>query len=305
MRSDLPFTGPLFELVDSVLRDEADYLQFRAGTLGRPALAALLDRRATALIAHGVPANDVHFAKRFPASIDNIVRESLETLTRSGIIPRAVYPDALMNEVAATIRSRFDHAGQGTYIYPEEGRLLLGIAHATAARSAVFLGSYYGYWAAWALWPIMAAGGRAVLVDPDPGVCDIARGNLHRLYPPERVEIVVSTGEAYMERTRSRFDLVVLDAELPRDHPDTTRRGKGIYFHLLDAALPHVAERATLVCHNILFSDHSGAPFFDGMIGRNELELGPFKALVASAFGELIELPTTEGVGVAVRRRDS
>jgi predicted O-methyltransferase YrrM len=304
MRSDLPFAGPIFELIDSVLSDDAAYRQFRAGRVGRPEFAALLDGRAAALRARGVPANDVHFAKRFPASIEGIVGESLDTLARSGVIPRADCPAALMDEVAATIRNRFDHRGQGTYIYPEEGRLLLGIAHAVVARSAVFLGSYYGYWAAWALWPILAGGGRAVLIDPDPLVCEIARRNLHRIYPPERVEIVVATGEAYMERTHNRFDLVVLDAELPRDHPDTTRRGKGIYFHLLQAALPHLAERATLVCHNILFADHSGAHvFFDEVIGRNELELGPFKALVASEFSRFIELPTTEGVGVGIRTR--
>jgi predicted O-methyltransferase YrrM len=302
MRSDLPFSGPIFELIDSVLRDEAAYRQFRAGRVGRSALAALLDGRAAALEARGVPASDVHFAKRFPASIDGIVAESLETLARSGVTPRADCPAALMDEVASTIRHRFDHRGQGTYIYPEEGRLLLGIAHAIRARSAVFLGSYYGYWAAWALRPILAAGGHAVLVDPDPIVCEIARRNLHRIYPAERVEIVVATGEAYMARTHDRFDLVVLDAELPRDHPDTARRGKGIYFHLLQAALPHLAERATLVCHNILFADHSGADFFfDEVIGRNELELGPFKALVASEFDRFVELPTTEGVGVGIR----
>ncbi len=41
----------------------------------------------------------------------------------------------------------------------------------------MFLGSYYGYWAAWAVPAVAARGGRVTLVDPDPTACAVARRN--------------------------------------------------------------------------------------------------------------------------------
>jgi predicted O-methyltransferase YrrM len=294
------FSGPIFELVDAALRDAPEYRGFRAGERSRAEFSAFLERIRPDLIEFGVPANDVHFAKRFPASIDAAVDAAFAELEPMKL---ALPADFRLTgaRVADHLRSGFDHQGLGTYIYPEEGRLLLAIALAFRPRRTVFLGSYYGYWAAWAVPAIVACGGEAVLVDPDPRVADVARESLARLYPDARVEVVCDTGERYLSRGGEPFDLVVLDAELPRDHPDPTRRGKGLYAHLLRAALPRLAARSLLVCHNILFRDHSGCTFFDDMIARNHEELGPFLDLVADEYDCFVECPTTEGVGVGIR----
>ncbi|AJY40229.1 class I SAM-dependent methyltransferase [Burkholderia humptydooensis] len=296
------FSGPLFDLVDDVLRDAPEYRGFRAGAQSRAEFAAFLERVRTQLVGRGVPSNDVHFAKRFPASIDAAVEHAFAGLAPTGLAWPAEFP-AVCAQVAASIGRGFDHQGLGTYIYPEEGRLLLAVALAFRPRNAVFLGSYYGYWAAWALPAIVACGGGAVLVDPDPRVADVARRSLARLYPDAdaRVEVVCDTGEHYLARGGGPFDLVVLDAELPRDHRDPTRRGKGIYAHLLRAVLPRLAPRSLLVCHNILFRDHSGCAFFDDVIARNRDELAPFVELVAREYDCFVECPTTEGVGVGMR----
>ncbi|WDD94058.1 class I SAM-dependent methyltransferase [Burkholderia sp. FERM BP-3421] len=294
------FTGPIFELLDAVLRDSPEYRGFRAGERSRAEFSAFLERIRPDLIEQGVPANDVHFAKRFPASIDAAVDTAFAELASMRLVLPADFRQTGAR-VAAYLRGGFDHQGLGTYIYPEEGRLLLAIALAFRPRRTVFLGSYYGYWAAWALPAIVACGGEAVLVDPDPRVAEVARASLARLYPEARVDVVCDTGEHYLSRGGEPFDLVVLDAELPRDHPDPTRRGKGLYAHLLRAALPRLAARSLLVCHNILFRDHSGCPFFDDMIARNREELGPFLDLVADEYDCFVECPTTEGVGVGVR----
>ncbi|CAJ3410683.1 O-methyltransferase [Burkholderia pseudomallei] len=294
------FSGPIFDLVDGVLRDAPEYRGFRAGAQSRAEFAAFLERVRMQLVGRGVPANDVHFAKRFPVSIDAAVEHAFAELAPMGLARPAGFP-AVCARAAARIGRGFDHQGLGTYIYPEEGRLLLAIALAFQPRNAVFLGSYYGYWAAWALPAIVACGARAVLVDPDPRVAEVARRSLARLYPGARVEIVCDTGEHYLAGGGGPFDLVVLDAELPRDHVDPTRRGKGVYAHLLRAALPRLAERSLLVCHNILFRDHSGCAFFDDVIARNREELAPFLALVAREYDCFVECPTTEGVGVGMR----
>lgn len=176
------FSGPIFDLVDGVLRDAPEYRGFRAGAQSRAEFAAFLERVRTQLVGRGVPANDVHFAKRFPVSIDAAVEHAFAELAPMGLAWPAGFP-AVCARAAARIGRGFDHQGLGTYIYPEEGRLLLAIALAFRPRNAVFLGSYYGYWAAWALPAIVACGARAVLVDPDPRVAEVARRSLARLYP--------------------------------------------------------------------------------------------------------------------------
>ena len=72
----------------------------------------------------------------------------------------------------------YDHGPFRTYIYPEEARLLFAIADILRPKAAIFLGSYYGYWARAPLAVIARHGGRAVLVDPDPQAQAVARRNL-------------------------------------------------------------------------------------------------------------------------------
>lgn len=298
--STMSFRGPVFNLFEEELRGLPEYLHFRSGNSSREEFCAVLERLRERLVRRGVPPNDVHFGKRFPASPDALIVQAFSDLAGFGL-QLSVDFAATGARVADHIRSGFEHRDFGTFIYPEEGRLLLALASAECPRHAIFLGSYYGYWAAWAM-PILAGyGGQAVLVDPDPAAAAVARANLRRLYPASRVEVVCATGEDYLARAEGPFDFVVIDAELPRTHPDASRRGKGIYAHLLRAALPRLAPRSLLVCHNILFRDHSGCPFFDGVIQRNLQELGPFMELTRREYDHFIELPTTEGVGVGLR----
>ncbi len=296
------FVGPIFELVDSILRGEAGYSEFRTGLRSQGEFTAFIEDARDRLVAGGLPPNDVHFAKRFPASADTLVRSVFSDFAPWGLaLPQDYVQTA--EQIASSIARGFDHHGLGTYIYPEEGRILLGAVLAFRPQRVIFLGSFYGYWAAWALPALAASGAHAVLVDPDPQVCAVARTNLRRLSPEASFEVVCGTGEEYLACTPTQlYDMVVIDAELPRSHPDITKRGKAIYAHLLRAVLPHLAPSSLLVCHNILFNDHSGCSFFDEVIARNHDELDAFMNLVRSEYSSFIELPTTEGVGVGVRR---
>ncbi|MES2936339.1 MAG: class I SAM-dependent methyltransferase [Pseudomonadota bacterium] len=301
MSAALSFSGPVFERVDEILRDMPEYLGFRDGRRTRAEFSAFLERMRHQLVGHGVPPNDVHFAKRFPASASAVVEEAFAELAPLGLALPAGFRRTGAR-VATGIAGGFDHHGFGTYIYPEEGLLLLAIALAFRPRRTIFLGSYYGYWAAWAMPAIAGEGGSAVLVDPDPRAISVARASLRRLHPGVEIEAVCSTGEDYLAGSDTgQFDMVVLDAELPRTDPDPTRRGKGVYAHLLRAVLPRLAPRSLLVCHNILLQDHARCAFFDEVIARNREELGPFLDVVTREYGRWVELPTTEGVGVGLR----
>jgi predicted O-methyltransferase YrrM len=289
--------GPIFNAVDQVLHQRQEYIQFRTGVLPRSAFGLFLDGMAEELVAHGVPAADVHFAKRYPHSEETFVDEALSDLVARGMIDTAQYDRALFAATQAEA-ARFDHDGYSTYIYPEEARLLFALTDIVKPRRALFLGSYYGYWASWALPPLLRGGGRAVLVDPDERVHRVARANLAAAGRSHAVELATTTGERFLEETRELFDFVVLDAEGPRDHPDPEQRGKRVYRPLLQHVLPRLAPGALLVCHNILLSDHSGASFFQGVIERNRDELGPFMALAGREFEGFTSYPSTEGVGV-------
>jgi predicted O-methyltransferase YrrM len=292
-----PLTGTVFAAADTVLAASPQYAAFRAGALTRADYGALVDARADDLRAAGVPAGDVPFMKRFPRDPARVVERVVADLHGRGMLTTAL-PDAALLARAARMMEGFEHGPFKTYIYPEEGRVLAALAHLRAPRHALFLGSYYGYWAHWAASAVAAGGGRMTLVDPDPACCEVARRNLAANGLDGAVEIAVTRGEPYLAASRETYDFVALDAENPRDHPDAEQRGKRVYHSLMRACLPHLAPGALLVCHNILFTDTTLDPAFAGVIARNRDELGPFAGLLADAFGPFVEYRTTEGVGV-------
>jgi predicted O-methyltransferase YrrM len=295
-------TGPVFEIVHSVLKSRKEYQSFLNGGASSE-FSAFLDSVAPELVAAGLPADDVQFAKRFPRSEKAFVRDALKTLVDRGILPSSDYDEDGYHALADEIRAQYDHGPFRTYIYPEESRLLFAIADIVRPKSVVFLGSYYGYWARAALAVIAQHGGRAVLVDPDPNVQDVARRNLKSAGLLDSVELAVTTGQEYLVETEALFDLVVLDAETPRDHPDPQLSGKAVYGPLLQHALPRMTSGAILVCHNYLFEDVANCDYFDGIIVRNKDELGLFLSIAAEEFPNLTECTSTEGVGVGKRTR--
>lgn len=293
--------GPLYDVAFSVLRSRDEYRRFRAGEISRVEYATFLDYAAPALVDAGLPAEDVEFAKRYPRSEIDFVKDVLRDLAAREVLASTSYDTLLYEEILAA-RDAFDHGPFKTYIYPEEARLLFAIADVFKPRSAIFLGSYYGYWAHAATAAIGRAGGRIVLVDPDERAQEVARRNLAATPYAAAVEVAATTGELYLSEASGPFDFVVLDAEGPRTHPDPEQRGKRVYAPLLRHCLPHTSRGALLVCHNILFQDHSGSAFFDRIIERNRDELGTFMELVGSEFPNFKEYASTEGVGVGSRR---
>lgn len=293
--------GPIFDRVDKVLRGTDPYRLFRLGRLAPADYFAFLEERRAALIAGGVPDEDVDYAKRYPADHDVFLADALDALRRQGVIGPARHDPELVLE-ARRRAWRFGHAGRTTYIYPEEIDLLAALADIGGAREIAFLGAYYGYWAAAVVPALARIGGRATLVDPDPECCALAATNLAEEVAAGLVEIVCTTGEALLTAPGPRYDMVVIDAELPRDHPDPALRGKGVYRPLLEAALPRLAADALIVCHNMLIDDATGAPVFDGILARNRRELAPFLALARTELAGWTEIASTEGVGVGRRR---
>lgn len=283
-----PLDGPVFEIARPVLERLPHHARRGPGASDTAQWAEAIDRARPALLKAGFPPGEIPFLKRMPADPEGLIAEILADLTRKGWLSEAGIRQP------ARRPPLFDHGGRTTFIYPEEGALLACLTAALRPRRTVFLGSYYGYWASFAVPEIVACDGQAVLVDPDPAVAAIARSNFGAL---PAVEVVCDTAESYLSTCTGAFDLVVLDAELPRDHPNPALRGKGLYHRLLLDVMPHLKAGAMLVAHNILFEDRTGDPFFDAVIARNRAELGPFMTLARDAF-DFVAYGTTEGVGI-------
>ncbi len=295
--------GPVYKLAWSVLKLCPEYKAFQDGRLSRVEYSVFLDRIAPQLIAAGLPPEDVHFAKRYPQSDSGFVSQTLERLAARGVLPEARYDSDAYDALAASLGTDYDHGDFRTYIYPEESRLLFAFVDIVRPKSAIFLGSYYGYWATVAMRSIATNGGSIVLVDPDPRAQAIATRNVDRAGMDHAVEIAIATGQDYLRTAPRSFDFVVLDAEGPRTHADPEQRGKAIYAPLLRHVLPHITRDAYLVCHNILFEDIADCPYFDGVIARNRQELGPFLEIARREFPDFVECASTEGVGIGRRGR--
>jgi predicted O-methyltransferase YrrM len=301
VRLQPPITGPIYNIASSVLKSRPEYEAWRLGCSSRAEFCAFLDRVAPELISAGLPAEDVQFAKRYPRSESDFVSEVLLNLASRGVVPRATHDPAVYDELAGFIYTQYQHGDFRTYIYPEEARLLFHTVEILQPTSAIFLGSYYGYWAAPSAVSIASRGGRIVLVDPDPRAQALAAINIERLGIADAVEVAVATAQDYLEDVDVRFDFVALDAEGPRTHPDPEQRGKRIYAPLLRHVLPHLTPDACLACHNILFEDIAKCSYFDRIITRNRDELGPFLHILMSEFPNFTECTSTEGVGIGRR----
>jgi len=291
-------TGTVFTAAQTALQQLPGYRSFSAGTGARGDYFGLVQSQADALMAAGVPRGDLPFIKRFPRRARNCAEIILADLYDRGLIDTTRHDKNLLGQTEEKMTG-FDHGVFKTYIYPEEGLLLAMIAGVTTPRHAIFLGSYYGYWAHWAIPAIAASGGRVTLVDPNPKCCAVALSNLVRNGHGAAVRVIEARGEDFLRTTSDLFDLCVLDAENPRDHPDFEQRGKRVYLSLMKACLPRLRRNALLVCHNILFSDRTGDPAFADIIARNRDELGRFCQLVSDHFAPFVEYRTTEGVGIA------
>lgn len=293
-------SGPIFDRVEAVIGDSISYHHFCAGVLTPRDFAEFLDDNRAALVAAGVPDEDVDYAKRYPPNRDNFLREALTTLFESGVIAGDDF-DAQQLRKARKRLGQWDHRDRTTYIYPEEAEILAVLANLRRPRHVAFLGAYYGYWAGAVLPALAASDGKAVLIDPDPDCCAHAVDNLSAEMDQGLVDVICATGEAYLAHPGPNFDMVVIDAEVSRDHPDPGLRGKGVYASLFAAALPRLTKDALVVCHNILLNDHTGSPVLAKALERNHHELAEFEALVRANLSNWVRIPSTEGVGVGRR----
>ncbi len=288
--------GTAHRLVCDRLSDLPAFAEFRGGRLSRSEYQRVIDTLRCS--EWGLNEDQLNLSTRFPQDEPSLVDGMLSTLAGDGTITSTAYPSASFAAYAADVQERFSHGANLTFIFPEEARFLFALAHVAAPAATVFLGSYYGYWAIWALPGIVAASGHAVLIDPDPDVLDLSRTNIERFGWADHCSFVCEDAAAYLERVPQGFDLAVLDAEGPHAVGPPERRAKAIYGPLTETVTPLLRPGGLLVAHNVLLGNLTDNAYFRRSIARNEAQLERFLGCLARDYEAPHTFDTTEGVGV-------
>ncbi|WP_437661165.1 class I SAM-dependent methyltransferase [Sorangium sp. So ce1182] len=288
----------VYEHADTILRERPFYGDYRAGRIGASRYAREIDASVSSLIEAGVAPGDVPFLKRRPPDDRQAVADILSDLRRRGLLCAVDWDEAGFSRHARKMRTEFEHDGRRTYIASEEAMLMYALVDLIRPKRVAFLGSYYGYWAFWALPTLARHGGTAVLIDIDEPVSMLSARNVRQFAYEGSAEVVTADACEWMSQAKEQYDMLVLDAECPLTHPDPAVRGKRIYAPLLRAGLAALAPRGWVICHNILVSHAPADPDLDAIIERNLEEYRDFFQITGEHLEGFFRYDTTEGIGI-------
>jgi len=291
-----PEGGTVHRLVCDRLRRLPAFEQFRVGGLQRSSFQQVVEKLDHA--DWGLTEDQLNLATRFPTDPARAVDAMLRSLVDGGAINTTAYPEDEFRAHALDVERRFAHGRNVTFIFPEEARLLFALAWIVRPQRTVFLGSYYGYWAIWAMPGIAAAGGRAVLIDLDPSVLELSRVNMERFGYADHCSFSCHDAAAHLQGSPDLYDLAVLDAEGPPDEGPPERRAKAIYGPLTEAVTPRLRPSGLLVAHNMLLDNLTDNAYFGRKIAANRRQFDRFFDHVAQAYDVQRTFATSEGVGV-------
>ncbi|WP_435601882.1 diiron oxygenase [Streptomyces sp. bgisy130] len=303
MESFRESSGAVDSLIRSRLRDITALTEFSNGVISRECLQEAITEQKPE--DWGVNEDQLNLATRLAVDEESMVDELLKQLHTTNVITGADYDREKFDRYRSRVAAKFQHEGNATYIFPEEARLLYAVAEIMAPSRVLFMGSYYGYWAAWALPGIVAAGGEAILIDPDQRALDLSVDNMRRLGYADFCTFVCEDAIAYLERNRALCDLAVLDAEGPISEGPVDRRSKAIYGPITSALTPRLRAGGVLLAHNILLTNLTDNAYFEQKIAKNCEQFAEFFGLVARHYDRALTFPTSEGVGVYRRATET
>jgi len=175
----------------------------------------------------------------------------IKHLVGNNIIPPCENRYEGFDEYRKHMRGSFSHGEFITFIYPEDERLLYAMAGIAEPKRVFVAGSYYGYFAVWAMKAVAEQGGMCVLSDIDAEVCALAKENFDALGFGDHAEIICEDSEKLLLNRTEPIDMLVLDATGRRDDPRREYRGKRIYGALLKDAKHLLRRGSVIVIHNM------------------------------------------------------
>ena len=251
------------EYYQSYMRGEASSARFRDAMLADASLAALpgfyesnIERIALTPIDEKLPAEAI-----------------IKYLTDYGIVPARDTVNLYegFEEYRKHIHGSYDHGEFLTSISPEDERLLYAMAALRRPERVFAAGSYYGYFAVWAMKAVAERGGQCVLSDIDEEVCELARKNFDSLGFGAYADIYCRDAESLLLRRTQPIDLLVLDATGDIGDPRPAYRGKRIYGALLKDAKHLLIKGSMIVIHNMEPENPDMQALVDELQGINAL----------------------------------
>ena len=155
------------------------------------------------------------------------------------------------DEYRKHIYEEYDHGNFYSSIHPEDERLLYAISSIVKPKEAFIAGSYYGYFAIWAMKAIGEEGGTCCLSDTDSRVCRLAQQNFSRLGFSANTRVICDDSVSILSKRKEPVDLLLLDAVGKWNDPRPEYRGKIIYYPILQAAIPLLRKGSVIVMHNM------------------------------------------------------
>ena len=172
-------------------------------------------------------------------------------LAENNMIPSHEHKYDGFNEYRQFIYENYNHSGYYTSVHPEDEYLLYAISAIMQPKNAFIAGSYFGYFAVWAMNTISKNGGICVLSDIDRRACALAKENFKRLGFESSSKIMCEDAVKLLLAQEEPIDLLLIDAVGDWNDRRPDYRGKQIYVPMLKAASHALVKGSTIVMHNI------------------------------------------------------
>ncbi|MGI6199915.1 MAG: class I SAM-dependent methyltransferase [Christensenellales bacterium] len=256
-----------FDHHEPILMGYPFYREYRQGLHTKAEYGAFLDRIDGELGERGILPYQRRCYHWVQADDLQNVRDMMAALGLTG------YDEAAYQAFKAQVEAKMCWDPFSTSIYPDEERVAYALSMAVQPRRVFVAGSYFAYWAIFLLPGVMRAGGHVTLSDPNPAVCELAQRNLEAMGVADFVTVRAEDAEKLLQQDEQAYDLFVLDATGPRDHPLPTHRGKAIFNPLTRAALPHLHRGSYVLVHNHEIDDPDIAPMLQMLTAASDARL--------------------------------
>ena len=290
--------GTNFCYIHNILSNFEFYREYLQGAIKRDELRGQLMGYESELKKKGLSERHIHVASRFPADEEKYVDTILLDLKKESVIETVEYGKDDFNEYRKIVYSQFDHSEYQTHIYPEEERIAYALTQIVKPRSIIVMGSYYGYWAIWAMPAVKDMDGIAHFVDIDKNVCRLAQRNLQQLGYGNLSRVIIGDAIEFMANHNYNYDYAVLDANGGQTHDNPDYQGKSIYYPMIKEFCKHIEKSAIVLCHNIMIYNHFNDIFYKSIIQKNLYQYRKFEPFVRNNFSICVDYPTTEGIGI-------
>lgn len=291
----MTFVGPVFSEILSKMSDISEFRQFRRGDLSRVHYSDWVTKYIAENNLQGRDAHKAYLSTRLPSGRDTIGKLWAASEEDDQI-------DVLSKFHCSLVPPEYDHGTYQTYIFPEEEQILRRLVVHRKPSRIVFIGSYYGFWAASIMPIVQQLNIEVVLIDIDSEALGLSESNGKQFGWDSNVRYICDDAAEYLKNCDEQFDLAVLDAEGPQNGPVKERCGKRIYAPLTSEISSWLKPNGALIAHNIMMRDISDTDYTKKLVAKHHDELGIFLKHMNSHFSIEQLHETTEGVGIWINQ---